>query len=1067
MTPAAAMPVAIEVLGFDIGPIPIVLGVLTGLTYGLLAVGLVLVYRASKFINFAQTAVGVFGAAVLGALVTRAGVPYWIAFPVGIIAGAGMAGLIEAGLIRRISSYPRVIGMVVTLGMATFLLAISTVINADAVTGIKYPKPPGLPTFEVGGLPISSAYVAMVMLTPLVLVALVWFLKRSRYGLATRAAADNADAASLAGVSAARMVTLSWVVAGAISAFTAILVWPTQGTQGTDGLGPTLLLKGLAGAVIARFQSLPLALGSSVIIGVIEQILLTGSVTGGLVELALGVIIILALLLQPRLGRRQESEGDWGRLFPAPLPSVYQRVLLVRIMDRTVIAMLLVGLAALYLVINNAVASGLVYVVGFTLVGLSVAIVTGLAGQLTLGQFAFAGIGAAVSVQVGNATGNYWLGLVAGVAAAAVAAALVGVPALRLRGLALAVSTLAFALITSAWLLKQPFFLGEGVSPSRPVIFGFSFAGAKEYYLLAVLFLALGIVVAGNVRSSGFGRLLRALRDNEEAARALTVGASRRKLQVYAVAGAIAGLGGIVLGQAQVTLTTLTFSPQASIDVVATAVVGGLGVLLGPLYGSAYAVGIPTLLKFDALLISVLTLSWLVILVIVPGGLGSGVAAVRRRVADTLARASGIDPVQARLDDAGGGAADRSVSVGDLAALPRVTGATIRPRTGAVVLETRGLTKSFGGVQAVRGVDLQVQEGEILGIIGPNGAGKTTVFEMVAGFTKPDAGAVLFQGKDITHRSPEQRAEQGLVRSFQAARLFPTLTVLDTVTVAQESLDPSSAVLASVGLKGADRRKRAHAMELLDVMGLGPLAHRPVGQLSTGTRRMVELTSLLALDPAVLLLDEPAGGIAQSEGDVLVELFGTVRRELGTTLVVIEHDLPLLFRLADRLVAMELGAVIAVGTPDEVRNHPDVVRSYLGGEVAAVERSGWSGAPASAPAAPAAPAMPPTAAPTAAPTAVAVPPPPVAPSAPAPTMPPPAMSAPAPTEAAPVLPPPAVGTAVPMPPPPAFAPSPTANGVNGHGTNGEAPGDADTVVRPPAQPEVVDVRVPTQPDPTA
>lgn len=293
------------------------------------------------------------------------------------------------------------------------------------------------------------------------------------------------------------------------------------------------------------------------------------------------------------------------------------------------------------------------------------------------------------------------------------------------------------------------------------------------------------------------------------------------------------------------------------------------------------------------------------------------------------------------------------------------------------------------------------------------------------------------------------------------------------MTVAQESLDPSSAVLASVGLKGADRRKRAHAMELLDVMGLGPLAHRPVGQLSTGTRRMVELTSLLALDPAVLLLDEPAGGIAQSEGDVLVELFGTVRRELGTTLVVIEHDLPLLFRLADRLVAMELGAVIAVGTPDEVRNHPDVVRSYLGGEVAAVERSGWSGAPASAPAAATAPAMPAPAMPApVAPTAVAVLPPPVPspvpspPPAPAPTLPPPAASAPVPAQPAPVLPPPAVGTAVPMPPPSAFAPSPTANGAHGHGANGEAQADADTVVRPQAQPEVVDVRVPTQPDPT-
>jgi ABC-type branched-subunit amino acid transport system ATPase component len=211
---------------------------------------------------------------------------------------------------------------------------------------------------------------------------------------------------------------------------------------------------------------------------------------------------------------------------------------------------------------------------------------------------------------------------------------------------------------------------------------------------------------------------------------------------------------------------------------------------------------------------------------------------------------------------------------------------------------------------------------------------------MVAGFVTPDAGEVRFNGRDITSLSPEARARLGLVRSFQAARLFPTMTVLDTVAVAQEGSQPVRMVPAMLGLGRSEKARYARAHDMVDLLGLGPLARRPVGELSTGTRRMVELAASLALDPEVLLLDEPAGGIAQSEGDVLVELFNAVRSELGTTLVVIEHDLPLLFRLADRLVAMELGAVIAQGSPDEVRNHPDVVRSYLGGEIAAVERSG-------------------------------------------------------------------------------------------------------------------------------
>jgi len=989
--------VAVGAFGFDVTATRLVLGLFSGIIYGLLAVGLVLVYRASRFINFAYGAIGVFGAAIVGVLAGKGYLPYWMAFPLGMLAGAAVGGLTEAGLIRRLKDAPRLIGMVVTLGLASFLVVAALIINKDNASGNNFPSPVGLPKITIAGVELLDAYVAMLLLTPVLLICLALFLKKSRFGLAIRAASDNSDAASLAGVSAPSMVTLSWAIAGAIAAFSATLVWPTQGTVGLETLGPSLLLKGLAGAVIARFSNLVIAFFSSLALGVVEQILLSKSSSDGTVELVLAVIIIGALLLQPRLYRRDDDRGDWGKLNPPPLPSAYQRVFAIRHMDKLFAIVFFTAVALFTLRLTNQQATLVTSVIAFSIVVLSVAIVTGLAGQLSLGQFAFAGIGAAVSVNVVNQTDNFWLGIASGCVAAGVTAALVGVPALRLRGLALSVSTLAFALATTQWLLRQPFLLGEGVTPAQPIFGDYSLAEGKNYVLLALAFLIVALIVTRNVRRGGFGRVLISLRDNEDAARALTVHASRRKLQVYALSGAIAGLGGAVLGHSLSQLNNSSFPAATSIQVVTSSVVGGLGTLFGPIFGSIYVRGIPDYFNFGTIALAGLTLTWLVLIVVSPSGLGGLIASLRIRIADLLARAAGIDPAQARFADAGGEAADRGIRMLDLRGLPAVTGSTRSPIYEApgpgtpAILQIRALSKSYGGVKAVVDVDLTVRQGEILGIIGPNGAGKTTVFEMVAGYVKPDAGAVLFAGRDVTSRSPESRASMGLVRSFQSARLFPTMTVLDTVAVAEEARHRTRITSSLLGLGRAEKAKYAQARDLIDVMGLGALAYKPVGQLSTGMRRMVELTALLALDPTVLLLDEPAGGIAQSEGDVLVQLFNTVRRDLGTTLVVIEHDLPLLFRLADRLVAMELGAVIAEGSPQEVRNHPDVIRSYLGGEVAAVERSGvlvHAGAPVSASVthqhvpvhqAPA----PPTFAPHAAP----IPPPPISlpPVAPVPT----------------------------------------------------------------------------------
>ena len=932
---------ALEVLGLDITPVRITLGLFSGLVYGLLAVGLVLVYRASRFINFAHGAIGVFGAAVVGVLAGKIGIPYWIAFPIGLLSAAAVAGLTEAGLIRRLSDAPRVIGMVVTLGLATFLSVLALVINQNNATGSTFPKPTGFPSFSLDGFDVSSAYVAMVVLTPFLFVALALFLKRSRYGLAIRAAADNRDAALLAGVAAPRMVTLSWALAGAIAAFSATLVWPTQGLQGIESLGPALLVKGLAGAAIARFTSITVAFLSSLALGVLEAILLSAGVNG-LVDLVLFVVIAVALLVQPRLARRDEDRGDWSRLAPAPLPTAYDRVWLIRRLDLLgYLAFFGLAVAAVTF-ISNGQATLLAATVGFAIVGLSVGVVTGLAGQLSLGQFAFAGIGGAVSVQVTDLAGNFWVGMAAGCAAAGLASVLVGIPALRLRGLALAVVTLSFALASTSFLLRQPWLIGNGLEPAQPVAGDISFGEPRNYYLLSVGLLAFALFLARNLRKRGPGRVLIALRDNEDAARALSVSAPGRKLQTYAVAGALAGLGGIVTAHGLTAIDIAAFPVGDSINVVTSSVVGGLGTLIGPVLGSLYVKGVPALLSVGTILAALITLSWLVLIVVAPSGFGGLVHAVRRSVADVLARWSGIDPVEARSADTRGDDADRAIRTPSLERLrERATRAPVLvPSDTDVVLTVTGLSKSYGGVQAVRGVDLSVRRGEILGIIGPNGAGKTTVFEMVAGFVAPDAGTVLLEGRDVTSLSPERRARLGLVRSFQSARLFPTMTVLDTVAVAQEGAHPVHVVPAMLGLGRSEKQRYARAAEMVELLGLTSLARRPVGELSTGTRRMVELAASLALDPVVLLLDEPAGGIAQSEGDVLVELFSGVRRELGTTLVVIEHDLPLLFRLADRLVAMELGQEIAQGSPEAVRNHPDVVRSYLGGDVAAVGRSG-------------------------------------------------------------------------------------------------------------------------------
>ena len=250
---------------------------------------------------------------------------------------------------------------------------------------------------------------------------------------------------------------------------------------------------------------------------------------------------------------------------------------------------------------------------------------------------------------------------------------------------------------------------------------------------------------------------------------------------------------------------------------------------------------------------------------------------------------------------------------------------------------------SFGGLRALDGVDLEVEPGEIVGIIGPNGAGKTTLFDCISGFLPCD-GRLWLGDRELTGLDPHRRAAAGLGRSFQDARLFPTLTVFDAIRVSTHRVSVGVGAVATVlGLPASRRAERASAAdadELIEQFGLAAYRDKLVRELSTGTRRIVDLACVVARKPTVVLLDEPSSGIAQREAEALGPLLLRLRTLTGCALVVIEHDMPLLLTMADRLYALESGVVVTSGAPQDVVRHPEVVRSYLGGDLAAINRSG-------------------------------------------------------------------------------------------------------------------------------
>jgi ABC-type branched-subunit amino acid transport system ATPase component len=386
-------------------------------------------------------------------------------------------------------------------------------------------------------------------------------------------------------------------------------------------------------------------------------------------------------------------------------------------------------------------------------------------------------------------------------------------------------------------------------------------------------------------------------------------------------------MGGGLLGGVtqQVTFADPNFLVDSSVALVAMVVIGGMGSTVGAVLGTLWVIGLPALAPGNAVVpLLSSSLGLLVLLLYFPGGF----VEVAHRARSALYR-----HLERRLPPA-----EKTTT-----APPPAIGRTARAAvTHDVVLRTSGVSVSFGGIEANRDVSIQVRRGEIVGLIGTNGAGKTTLMNAIGGFV-PATGRVELLGEDVSNAQPAARARLGLGRTFQAATLFPELTVRESVEVALEARGRTSLVATMLYMPRAttrERAKRRDAAELIDFLGLGRYAERPIVELSTGTRRIVELAGLLALDARLLCLDEPTAGIAQRESEAMAPLLVQVRRELDAALLIIEHDMPLIMGMSDRVYCLEAGRVIASGDPRNVRDDPAVIASYLGTDERTIQRSG-------------------------------------------------------------------------------------------------------------------------------
>ncbi|MER6714347.1 branched-chain amino acid ABC transporter permease/ATP-binding protein [Streptomyces sp. NPDC000877] len=868
-------------------------GLSVGSAAALTGIGLIVTYRATGVLNFAHGAIAMVCAYALRQCVVEWGWPLWLGAVVTLLVLApGLGVVLERFVFRPLS----VLGsdpaqtLVASIGVFVLLVGGAALLWGQGARD----DAPELVRDEPWG------QLAVVLVLAAGVAAVV---RRTRFGRELRAVVDDRQLAVLGGIDADRVAAAGWAFGSFTAGLTGVLLAPYVRLD-PYGL-PLLVMEVVAVAVAARMRSLPVAVVVALGIGVAQSQLtrLHPSGWGEPLLQAAGtnlfvVALLVAALVLPGVGTRDALPRTATARVPTP-PGAW--------IVAGVLFLLPLGLAGRDLHTS-------VQVPALAVILLSLVVVTGRGGQISLGQAAYAGLGALFTalLAAGRFPGLPALPELAALAVAVVLVAplglLTGWPAIGRRGLALALATFAIGVGVSRFVFAQPY-ATAGLSLGRPA----GFDGDRAYYVLELVLLAVALLAAHALRRGRTGRALAAMRDHEAGAQAAGVQVPSLKLRAFVAGAALAALGGGMLGMGLRAFDAAAYDPVRGLLWFAAVVVLGADSTLGALAAAALLVGLDAGTRggVAAALIGVLA----VLVGRFPGGPYEALRTTTERL--RLRRAPALTPVGARARrllrpeprtaraapvpvgaTATGAGTSRTGGRPPASPVPRTP-----PAPTAPLLTARHLHARYGGFTALYGVDLDLSPGRITAVVGPNGAGKSTLFHCLAGTLRPARGAVRLGGRDITALPAHARARLGVARTFQQLAVFPSLSVAENVRVGAEQgrLTDRGAVERTLRLLGLD----------------GPVRALPAAALPTGTLRRVELARVLAGSPRVLLLDEPAAGLDTAEVAALARVLKALAAD-GTALLVVEHDLDLVAGLADVVHVMTAGRIVASGPPERV-----------------------------------------------------------------------------------------------------------------------------------------------------
>ena len=886
----------------------VLLGLGSGAIYALAAQGIVVIYRGSGVLNFSQGALGLLSASIFVYTWNEEGWPLLPAMIVAVVAAALTGALVYLLVMRPLRASSPLVRLVASLGVLTVLQQSVIMVFGSDVKLVPSFLPEGRLEI-IDGASIGNDRITILATAVVLTIGLAAYFRFTRLGMATQATNDDPIAASALGWSPIVIGCVNWTIGAALGGLAGVFIVPIA------GLSPVALtlviLPGFAAALASGFRSFSLALTFGLLLGVGQALLvrygtdifsqIPGLHPDGWSDALPFLLIVVVLVWR---GSVIPSRGELGSLLPrVGMPG--------RLGLGHVLA--IAALAGFVAIGPEDLVASVVTSLLVAIVGLSVVLLTGYAGQLSLGQMAIAGVAALVA---GRLSGSEGLPFIAATAIAIVAAvgvgALFALPSLRSRGVSLAVVTLGLGIAVEKVVFANSEYTGglNGTDVKPPTLFGWNFSSVAHparYGLVVVAAFALAALVVSNIRRGMIGRRFLAVRSNEHAAASLGISIPAVKIVAFGLAAAVAALGGVLVAFRFSVVQYGTFDLFASLQVVILTVIGGTGYVLGAAIGSVLAPG--GLVEFltegitDAqrwvLLLSGVGL--LVTLIAYPDGL-----------ADLVTRAFGRRKWRA----------PRSVTT------PTAPSAKREGAVAAVALTVEGLSVAFGGVQVLDDVSLSVTPGRITGLIGANGAGKTTLLEAVSGFVRPSAGTVKIGDGIVTGRSATRLARAGIRRSFQGVESFDDLTVRENLLVAAEELGWSGwfrEVLRPTAPRIPDR-----LAALADEFGLTDELDRSPNELPFGRRRLLGVARALAGRPAVLLLDEPASGLNNHETGELASLLRRVVDTQGIGVLLVEHDVDMVVDLCDDVVVLDVGRVIFHGAAADLLADPLVISAYLG-----------------------------------------------------------------------------------------------------------------------------------------